>query len=59
MNCTLALSADSEDELVEAACQHALAVHKHNDTPELRATLHSAMRTQDDVDLYVRPRDGG
>jgi predicted small metal-binding protein len=37
--CTVALSADSESELLEAAVQHAVAVHKHSDTPELRTTL--------------------
>lgn len=35
-NCTVALSADSEEELVEAACQHSVAVHGETDTPELR-----------------------
>ena len=39
MNCTLALSADSESELLEAAIQHAVAVHGHSDTPELRSHL--------------------
>lgn len=39
MSCTVALSADSEAELLEAAVQHAVAVHKHQDTPELRAQL--------------------
>jgi predicted small metal-binding protein len=58
MNCTIALSADSEDELVEAACQHAVAVHKHEDTPELRTSLRAAVKSEDDADLYVRPRDG-
>lgn len=37
--CTVALSADSEDELVEAACQHAVAVHGEADTPELRRMI--------------------
>jgi predicted small metal-binding protein len=37
--CTIAISADSEDELVEAAVQHAVAVHHHEDTPELRGML--------------------
>ncbi|MFZ5510368.1 MAG: DUF1059 domain-containing protein [Pseudomonadota bacterium] len=44
MNCTLAMSADSEDELLEAAVQHAVAVHGHQDTPELRATLRSLFK---------------
>ncbi len=39
INCTVALSADSEQELVEAAVQHAVAVHSHQDTPELRKQL--------------------
>ena len=39
MNCTLALVADSEEELLEAAVQHAVAVHKHKDNPEFRTEL--------------------
>ena len=39
MNCTVALSADTEDELLEAAVQHAVSVHQHTDSPELRAQL--------------------
>jgi predicted small metal-binding protein len=39
MNCTVALSADTEDELLEAAVQHAVQVHQHQDTPELRSQL--------------------
>jgi predicted small metal-binding protein len=37
--CTLALSADSRDELLEAAAAHAVAVHGHTDGPELRDGL--------------------
>ncbi len=39
MNCTVALSADSDKELLDAAVQHAVAVHQHQDSPELRAQL--------------------
>ena len=35
-NCTVAISADSQDELLEAAVQHAVAVHGHKDDDELR-----------------------
>lgn len=42
--CTIAMSADSEAELLEAAVQHAIAVHKHEDTPELRTMIRQAMR---------------
>jgi quercetin dioxygenase-like cupin family protein/predicted small metal-binding protein len=44
VNCTIALSADSEAELLEAAVQHAVAVHGHQDTPDLRAMIRSAMK---------------
>jgi predicted small metal-binding protein len=43
-NCTIAISADSESELLEAAVQHAVAVHKHEDTPELCRMIRSAMK---------------
>ena len=44
MNCTVALSADSEAELLEAAVQHAVAVHRHQDTPELREMIRGVMK---------------
>lgn len=43
-NCTVAISADSENELLEIAVQHAVAVHGHKDTPELRDMIRSAMK---------------
>jgi predicted small metal-binding protein len=43
--CTVALSADSEEELLEAACQHAVAVHGETDTPELRKMIRQGMHT--------------
>jgi predicted small metal-binding protein len=44
MNCSVALSADSEDELLEAAVQHAIAVHGHKDTPDFRDMIRSTIR---------------
>ena len=44
MNCTVALVADTEKELLEAAVQHAVAVHKHKDTPEFRAELRKIIK---------------
>jgi predicted small metal-binding protein len=35
----VAISADSREELLEAAVQHATSVHEHVDTPELREEL--------------------
>lgn len=46
MNCTLALSADTEQELLEAAVQHAVAVHGHSDTPELRSQLRAMFEAE-------------
>ena len=44
MNCTIAISADSEDELLEAAVQHVVAVHRHEDTPELREMIRGSIK---------------
>ncbi len=38
-NCSVAMSADSEKELLDVAVQHAVTVHQHKDTPELRSQL--------------------
>jgi len=43
-NCTVALAADDEKELLEAAVQHAVAVHGHTDSPELRKQLTSLFK---------------
>ena len=37
--CSVAISADNEDELLEVAVQHAVSVHKHEDSPELRSAI--------------------
>lgn len=39
MNCSVAISADSDNELLEAAVQHACSVHGQKDTPELRKEI--------------------
>ena len=44
MNCTVAIAADTEAELLEAAVQHAVSVHKHQDTPELRKQIRTAIK---------------
>ncbi|WP_027819878.1 DUF1059 domain-containing protein [Paraburkholderia bannensis] len=44
MNCSVAISADTEKELMEAAVQHAVSVHHHTDSPELRTQLSSLFR---------------
>lgn len=42
--CTLALSADSEEELLEAAVEHSRSVHGHQDTPEFREMVRKGMK---------------
>ena len=37
--CTVSISADSESELLDAAVQHAVAVHGHKDSPDFRGKL--------------------
>ena len=46
MNCTVAISADTKKELVDAAAQHAVAVHGHQDSPRLREQLAKMIKTQ-------------
>ena len=43
MNCSITIAADREEELIDAAAQHAVAVHKHVDTPDLRKQLKQIM----------------
>ena len=43
-HCTVAISADHEDELIEAAVQHAVAVHNHYNTLELRRLIKRNIR---------------
>ena len=44
MNCSIAISADSEEELIDAAVQHAVSVHGHKDTPDFRTLIKGAIR---------------
>jgi len=46
MNCTVTIFADSDVELLEAAVQHAVSVHGHEDSPDLREQLHKAFREE-------------
>ena len=46
MNCTVAISADTKKELVDAAVQHAVAVHGHHDSPQLREQLAKMIKKQ-------------
>lgn len=43
--CTVAISADPKDELLEAGVHHAVQVHGHADSPEFREQLAGAIKT--------------
>lgn len=44
VKCSVAFSADSEDELLRAVFQHAKDVHGYPDTPEVQTQLREAIR---------------
>ncbi len=44
INCTVAIAADSEKELLDIAVQHAVTVHGHTDSPQLREKLKSLFK---------------
>ncbi|WP_159951481.1 DUF1059 domain-containing protein [Rhizobium sp. 18065] len=43
MKCSIAISADSTDELINAAVAHAVSVHGEHDSPAFRAELKKAV----------------
>jgi hypothetical protein len=45
-NCSLTIIGE-EDEVVEAAAQHAASVHGHEDTPEFRVQLRDFLEPED------------
>ncbi len=42
--CTVAISADSQEELVEAVVQHGISVHGYEDTAEFRNQIRESMK---------------
>jgi predicted small metal-binding protein len=46
IKCTVALSADTEEELLEAVIQHGTKVHGYEDTPELREEMRKAFKEE-------------
>jgi predicted small metal-binding protein len=46
MNCTVSIAADTKKELIDAAAQHAVAVHGHKDSPELREQIGKMIQVQ-------------
>ena len=46
MNCSVKMSADNAQELLEAAVGHAISIHGEIDTPELRNMLMQSMENE-------------
>ena len=47
-NCTVALSADTADELIEECGEHVMRIHGAKaDTPELRAEIRSGFKVEE------------
>ena len=44
VKCSVALSADTKDELLEAVVQHATKVHGYEDTPDFRKMILNEMK---------------
>ncbi|HET9392564.1 MAG TPA: DUF1059 domain-containing protein [Candidatus Rubrimentiphilum sp.] len=42
--CTIAIAADTEEELMDSAVTHATRKHGHQDTPELRAQIRASIK---------------
>lgn len=45
-NCSLTIIGE-EDEVVRAAAEHAVSVHGHEDTPQLREQVRGLLETED------------
>ena len=42
--CSVAISADTVDEVIDAAVQHAVTVHNHPDSPQLRQQIRASIK---------------
>ena len=47
IDCSVSIAADNEKELLAAAVQHAVAVHGHQDSPELREQISKLIQVQE------------
>lgn len=51
-NCSLRISG-TEDEVVRAAAEHAVSVHGHKDSPEMRDQIRSSLKDESDTQRRV------
>ena len=55
-NCSLVIIGE-QDEVERAAAEHAVSVHGHADTPELREQLHGFIEPAENYTLQARPQE--
>jgi predicted small metal-binding protein len=57
--CSVAISADSEEELMQIAVEHAVSVHHHSDSPALRQQLQQMFKDEADAGASSAHAHGG
>jgi hypothetical protein len=55
-DCSLTIIGD-EDEVVRAASEHAISVHGHEDTPELREQVRGMLEPAENYTHEARPQE--
>ena len=55
-NCSLTIIGE-EEEVLNTAVQHAVSVHGHEDTPELREQTRQFLEPEDSYQMGTRPQE--
>ena len=55
-NCSLTIIGD-EEEVLQAAAQHAVSVHGHEDTPQLKDDIRGMLEPEDSYQAGTRPQE--
>lgn len=56
-NCSVAISADREQELIDATVQHVVSAHNALDSPQLRAKLALEIREGEPLAFHPHPEE--
>ena len=56
MNCSLTIIGE-EDAVIQAATEHAVSVHKHEDTPEFRGQIQGMLEPEENYKLGEREKE--
>jgi len=55
-NCSLTIIGD-EEEVLQAAAQHAVSVHGHEDTPQFKDDIRGMLEPEDSYQAGTRPQE--